>query len=221
MIPVKFGQRQHLEEFRNDGLLHMNSQTYFSRLEADSVRADRFEGSDRIIQPSALQRMTIENADGTKIVILPQHLAGPLLIGLGKKPPCNIFCMFAVTKLTIGPFVDERNFAFGDSFVIVLNTQEFIDRVCSAAAMARLDCDYGLVEYYDVEAYTGEIGPFSKPSAFAYQNEFRFVIHPGSRQPMRLNVGSLLDITTPIHSLSEINRLVDFGVEGTQQAELS
>src|SRR5580658_10036414 len=160
MILMKFGKRQHLEEFRESGLLHMNSDAYFSSLEGDAVRADRFEGSDRIVQPHTLRHMTIESNDGIKIVIPPEHMVGPLLIGLGKRPRCNLFCMFAVTRPIDGVLVDERNFQFGDSFVLVLNTQKFIDRVCSAVNAASLTCKYQLVEYYDAETHSGETGLF-------------------------------------------------------------
>jgi hypothetical protein len=222
MILLKFGKRQHLEEFRRDGLLYLNSQTYFANLEADLVRSDRFEGTDRIIQPKDLKCMTIEsNIDGTKIVIPSDQLVGPVLLASGKRAPCNIYCMFAVTEPSIGPFVDERNFEFGDSFVLVLNTQEFLDRVSSAVRAAGFRHDYRRVEYYDAETHSGETGPFRKPLIFAYQSEFRFVIGPGSGEPVRLSAGSLVDITSDILSLSEINHLVDFGPESAERAGLS
>jgi hypothetical protein len=128
--------------------------------------------------------------------------------------------MFAVTLAVDAPLVDEQAFGFGDSFVLVLNTQEFISRTCKAARSAGFRCMYGLIEYYDVDGYSGETGPFRKPSNFAYQQEFRFLVEPGSSQPIRLAVGSLEDITTPIHASRDINRIVDFGTESAQKAGL-
>jgi hypothetical protein len=219
-VPLKFGKRLHLEQFRNNGLLYMKPQVYFSKLEADPVRKDRFEGTDKIFQPDALKHLTIENnVDGRKIVISPADMAGPLLMSMGKSL-CNIYCMYSVTQTSIGHAVDERNYAFGDSFTIVLNTKEFLARVRSATKAAHFACEYRLVEYYDPDTYSGETGPFRKSSAYAYQNEFRLIVRPGSTGPIELTVGSLLDITTPIHPLSDINDLVDFGEESARQAGL-
>jgi hypothetical protein len=128
--------------------------------------------------------------------------------------------MFSVTAPTDGPFVDERNYAFGDSFIIVLNTQEFINRACAAAHAAGFNFSSGLITYYDKKAYSGETGLFAKPSTFAYQQEFRLAVDPGSSQPVRLRIGNLTDITTPTHSLPDINQLVDFGFDSAKQAGL-
>jgi hypothetical protein len=141
-------------------------------------------------------------------VVPPSQLRGPLLLSLGKSS-CNIYCMFAVTDPT--KFcVDERNFEFGDSFVIVVDQQTFVDRFSVAAKAAHLDLLYNFVEYYDPHILSGDTGPFRKRATFAYQNEFRFVVQPGSRDAIVLQLGSLVDITTDIYPLFEINRLVEF-----------
>jgi len=222
-VLIKFGERQHLNELRHEGLLHLNTTKFFSDLEAksDIVRADRFEGTDRIFQPAAIKNLTIANeAQGINIVIPPDHLAGPLLISLGKNFPCNIYCMFAVTKPGSSPFVDESNFDFGDSFTIVLNTKEFVNRVCNAAKAAGLACDYGLVEYFDPDVHSGETGPFRKSSHFSFQNEFRFVFRPASDKAIKLRLGNLESITSPVLPLRDINKLVDFGFESAKAAGL-
>ncbi|MBC8742985.1 hypothetical protein F6X40_41840 [Paraburkholderia sp. UCT31] len=154
-ILLKFGQRQHIESFRHEGLLYMNSSDYFSKLEDDHVRTDRFEGTDQIQQPHDFAHIRVEAVDDGKVLwIKPEDLAGPVLFNFGRS--ChNIFCMFAVGHPRDGFSVDERNFAFGDSFVIVLNTQAFIDRICAAAVVAGFECQYGPIEYYDVNAHSG------------------------------------------------------------------
>lgn len=222
MVLLKFGQRRHLEEFRHDGLLYMNPQQYFTDLEGDLVRGDRFEGTDMIHQPKDVKHIRIENnVNGDVVLIKPEDMVGPLLIRLSKTQPCNLFCMCAVAQPVDGSFVDERAFEFGDSFIIVLNTQEFMNRICAAVRSAGFGYAHGLVTYYDADDYSGETGPFRKPSVFAYQQEFRFSIMPGSRDPVRLAVGSLENITTPIHSLADINKIVDFGTESARKAGLT
>jgi hypothetical protein len=36
IVLLKFGQRDHLEQLREGGVVYMNPQTYFAKLEADS-----------------------------------------------------------------------------------------------------------------------------------------------------------------------------------------
>ncbi len=210
-ILLKFGQREHLQAFRETGLLYMNSQRYFAErgLASDAVRADRFEGSDRIIQPWDIKRMTFSQKDGPPLEILPPQFVGPVLISFGGDHAWNIFCMFALTYPFPSTLIDERNFAFGDSFIMVLNTQAFIDRTRKAAVAAGFGWKCGPVEYLDYEKHSGETGPFRKPQEFAFQKEFRIAVRPGSRDPILLKVGDLTDITTPIFTLAKINTLIE------------
>jgi hypothetical protein len=220
LMLLKFGQRQHIESFRHEGLLYMNSSAYFSILEGDHVRTDRFEGTDQIQQPHDFAHIRVEAVDDGKVLwIKPEDLAGPVLFNFGRSYH-NIFCMFAVGHSAEDFRVDERNFAFGDSFIIVLNTQAFIDRVCAAAVATGFECHYRPIEYYDVNTHSGETGPFRKPSHFAYQKEFRFALSPGTKTPVRLTLGDLTDITSPIHALSDINSLVTWSTECSREADL-
>jgi hypothetical protein len=78
------------------------------------------------------------------------------------------------------------------------------------SASAWMDCH--LVEYFNPDTYSGEVGPFRKPSSFEYQQEFRIIITPGTVEPVKLKVGNLKDITTTIYSLADINKLVEFNL---------
>jgi hypothetical protein len=220
LILLKFGERQHLSEFREKGLLYLNPLSYFSSLESDSARADPFEGTTTIIQPQHIAEFKFSSCIG-ECTASPSDFVGPIRMSLNRIASCNLYCMFAVTKPIEGELVDKRNFEFGDSFVLVLNTQEFMSRVSLAAQKAGLSGRYGLVEYYDRGERSGEIGPFHKPSTFAYQNEFRIVLRPGSGEPIQLMVGSLLDITSDVSPLREINQIVDFSTKSAREAGLS
>ena len=88
----------------------------------------------------------------------------------------------------------------------------------AAAEKADLGCEYRMVEYFDAATHSGDTGPFRKPLQFAHQNEFRIAVRPGSREPLKLIIGDISDITTPIESLVRINQTVDFDWEGTRQA---
>jgi hypothetical protein len=215
---MKFGDRAHMEAFRA-GKLYTKPLSAFAEMEKDELRKDRFEGASRISQPHAIKRLKIRSADGKEITITSEDLAGPLLMSYGPEVACNVFCMFSIT-VPQNDFCDSRNLRFGDSFVIMLDTMKFIRRVSHAARRLGFGFDAALVEYFDEDGYSGRTGPFRKPSAFAYQQEFRLVLRPGSAEPYILNVGDLSDITSPVHPLADINRICEFGPNNARLAGL-
>lgn len=188
----------------------MNTQRYFAELEDDcGLRADPYETIEFIHQPSMIKSIIIkDNATGREIVLSPKQLRGPFTGGrIGNR--CNLFCMYGICEMAPGKLsVDPRNLKFGDSYVFVTNVQEFLNRVDKASEDAGLAVSWNLVEYYNPKKYSGDVGPFHKSSVFEYQREFRIAVHPGSADPIRLNVGSLEDITGPILPLAEINTAV-------------
>ena len=52
---LKFGEKEHIQELRNNGLLYMNTLAAFTQLESNMARGDCFEGSTTIIQPKHLE----------------------------------------------------------------------------------------------------------------------------------------------------------------------
>ena len=222
MVLLKFGKKEHLRAFRDDGILYMNTLDYFSNLESDVPRSDRLEGTDVIIQPQFIKDLVISNPiTNFTVRMTPTDLGGPITMANTQVAACNIYCLFAVTRPVDGGFVDQRNFEFGDSFVLILKTQEFINRVSTTINAMGLGCKHGLVAYYDPNEHSGKTGPFCKASAFAYQNEYRFLASPSNGTPLRTIVGGLSDITSDVLPLPEINRLVDFGTESAREAGLS
>ena len=220
---IKFGQKEHLEALRSDGLLYMKSLADFAKLESDIARGDGYEGTTHIIQPQHVGDLTLDlNARGRgKFAANPLDLAGPIRIGLNRTSECNVYCMFAITGPIDGELVDSRNLAFGDCFVLVLNVNEFLNRVARATSQARLDCSCGPVEYFDSADYSGEVGRFRKRSLFAHQREFRIVVEPGCDQPRKLLVGSLVDITSEVLPSEKVNQLLDFSTTSFRAAGLA
>jgi hypothetical protein len=226
MVLFKFGKRERLEQLRKDGVVYMRRSSDFAELEAHDVRADRFEGTSRIITQTSIKEFKISGPAAlldnkiqyTSISIPPSDMAGPLSVALDKDA-CNIFSMFALTTPTNPPLADQRVAEFGDSLVIVLNTLAFLDRICSAAKTAGYICQYGLVEYYN-GAYSGQTGPFRKRADLSWQNGFRFIIRPAQSEPLSLFAGSTCDITSEVLPISDIDSLCDFGPESARRAGL-
>lgn len=212
LILMKFGSYHHLEQFRNSGHIYMNSENYFRELEGDLVRQDKYEGIDRFYQSKSIKSLTIGKPGKKQIVLDSENLVGPLTIRFPRYSR-NLFCLFSITDPRKLPIVDERNFLFGDSVIIIKNTQAFIDLVVARGEKAGLDVNCCLVEYFDPASYSGNVGPCKKSNIYSYQNEFRFIVNPGSNEPLILDVGSIVDISTEIFPLNEINSALKFNYE--------
>jgi hypothetical protein len=219
LILFKFGAPEHLRLFREQGLLYMKSLRYFAEKEANSARNDKFEGTSNIIQPWDVGEFVIEHPLVGKHVVDPSELAGPVSLRLDRDASLNVFCMFAVTEPQES-LSHRENLEFGSSFVLVRNTQEFLDRVAKTAKMEGLQVTAGMVKYFDEHKYSGRIGPFLKPSRFGHQREFRLVASPGIPDVRELIIGSIEDITTPVLPLAEIDSIVDFTPASAQAAGL-
>ena len=203
----RFGLRSHLEDLRA-GLVHMNPLPYFTARESLSAsQRDPFEGTDEIYQPKDVISLTFQS-NGKKTVIPSTNLRGPVRIGLGRQAPPNVFCMFGLTDPVTSPLVDPRNLDFGDSFVVVLHTEQFAEPIREAAGNFGYQSEFRAVEYFNESDYSGETGPFRKPTRFEYQREWRFALWPGRAGALRLDVGNLKEITTEIMSLRDINDIV-------------
>jgi hypothetical protein len=206
VVLFRFGARDHLAAFRREGLLYMNSLRHFAKLEGDAARSDRFEGADEIHQPRDIVSLQIGGDDGRPALELKPHLAGPFSFARSA-PSWNVFCMHGMRVVT-DPLVDERNFRFGDSFVIVLDTAAFIERFRDEAKARGLQPEWRPVEYFNAAEHSGDVGPFRKSHAFDYQREFRLALWPGEPGPITLRLGDLTDLTSPVLPLAEINKIV-------------
>jgi hypothetical protein len=231
MVLFKFGERQFLEELRKRGLLYMKASTKFAELEKDAdyasgakvdpVRADRFEGTDFAYHPKrhpiVIEGPGLDSQGNPQHFRIAEDVADHTRVSLDNLS-CNVFCMYATTMPVP---VDERNFGFGNSFVFIKNTLEFLRRVSTTANALGLQYEHKLVEYYDLDKHSGPTGPFRKRSEFAFQNEFRLVVRPACNPARRLEIGSIEDITSEVLPLNEINRRFDFSPEAAQKAGLT
>jgi hypothetical protein len=220
LILFKFGAAEHLRAFREEGLMHMRTLSYFADQEANPARKDRLEGSSSMTQPWDVGDFTIEHPLLGKHQVDPKELAGPVVIRLNREAERNIFCMFAITEPQETPLLHSENLNFGNSFVLVLNRPAFFDRIRKTADSIGLRVDAGLVQYFDEDTYSGTTGAFRKSSRYSYQREFRIVVDPGLSPYRELALGSLEDITTPVLPLSDLDRLVDLTPASARDAGL-
>jgi hypothetical protein len=216
LILFKFGREEHLRSFREQGMLHMRTMQHFAA-EENAARGDRFEGASAIIQPLHL-KMTFSHPLIGSLEVNPNDVVGPVIISYNAEAEQNIFCMFSLTEPTQKPLLNKEHLHFGDHFVLILDANQFLSRVNRAAVAGILTLDMGPVRYYDDATYSGPIGPFQKPSRFAYQQEFRIVLRPGMVPFRNLVVGDLSDITTPVLPLRELDTICDFSEQAAKDA---
>ncbi len=188
---LKFGTKLHMDEFVREGHLFMRPLAEFVAMEQDTLRGDKHEGLTSILQADGCE---LSCTDVNGIWRPVGKIVGPV----GHRDPgalnSNVFCMYALRGSRVTSWVDPRNRGFGDAFVILMDGDEFLRRVRTAAEREGIPLDWGPVEYVDPLTYSGRMGPFRKLSTHAYQSEFRLVIKPGTGQLFSLWVGSLKDI---------------------------
>lgn len=203
----RFGSRHHIEQFVQ-GTLYMNTLDYFAAMEEKEdgdPRCDPFEGVGRTI-PANGGVLSVKIAEDFQPV---GHVTGALKWRPTEGIKASVFCMYALRPPDSPVFVDERNFRFGDTFAVLLDSEEFLRRVRKAAEASGHQLLYRLVEYFDEETYTGPVGIFRKRNAFRYQSEFRIALVPGTNEPYRFAVGDLSDIAQ-IGVLLELNQRLRF-----------
>lgn len=202
---VKFGEQKYIERLCSYGEIYMNNLSYFWQVENDENRHDP---NDSLISYH-MGNKGYAVINGVKINMSYWECRNP--------PPnpetINIFCMYALRPFHGSFPVDERNFAFGDTALVILNGDEFISRVEDVLKKEYLieKSDFNLVEYIP-DNYNGEIKPFRKRERFKHQSEWRLVCVGGSGGPRKLHIDKGLKDISRIIPATEINseiRIVD------------
>jgi hypothetical protein len=209
---LRFDSREHLKDLRRDGLLFMNSLSYFIKLESDPLnplKGDVYEGTDHITQPKHIGQFAFYHPSVGKTEADQSEL-GAIRTSLDRTKSCNVYCMVAITRLGNEESVDKRNINLGDYFVCVTNPKEFLNRISRAAQQHEFHGECELIKYYDQDEYSGKLSRFNKRSIYSYQNEFRVVIESCSKQPLRFYIGDIQDITSEALPSSEVNSFLDF-----------
>ena len=208
---VKFGSREHMEDFRRNGTMYMNTVEYFRVLEGRGHVGDEDEGLQSCYQSDRIN-LKITKSDGESIVLSRENgLTGQILTRNNAVNGQNIFCMYAFLDSGVKPVVDERNLIFGDTYVCITSCTSFLERIDTAAKKAKVKIYKSLVEYVQRDNHNGKMGIFKKFVTHSYQNEYRFVLSHGSSVPYTLSLGDISDITI-IGSSNDINNHIEFEI---------
>lgn len=199
---VKLLKAERVDSFL-DGNVYMNSAAYFKELDsADVVRSDRHEGLHSARQ---VKEISVQDSNGQWIPI--GGIINPVTYFTDESSNFNMFCMYIFNDNPDEPF-NEKNLAFGESFVLILDIVEFLRRVRVAAQNLDRECAHAPVEYVDGSSYDGPMGPFRKFDSFSYQNEYRIVLRGGEGNPITLQIGNIRDIAV-VGQTKELGELIN------------
>ena len=121
-----------------------------------------------------------------------------------------VFCMFSIyPMLQRFSFTDEQKEkmeSFGDTALIILDSEEFVSRVLKAAEEKGFEAHFGEVKYYDPSIDGGNFIlsllkgmwniSFWKRKRYSYQQEGRFVFVSGDKADhIDLDIGDISDIS--------------------------
>jgi hypothetical protein len=222
-----FKQESHREDFLR-GNLYMNRLKYFRQYEEQDKCniGDRHEGLTGWLQPEDV-KMTIEdNETGETFKI--EGLAGPLRLGYHHHDEYHVYCMSALycnddsaktlEMIRSEAMLDVDKGDLGDYCSVIFGLDRFFSRVDSTLdGLTENRSNYGLVEYYDPNTFSGTFKGdeafLRKASSFSHQREFRIFAWDGSKgnDARTLNIGDLSDIVFNCHK-SELNKLVSLDI---------
>jgi hypothetical protein len=87
---------------------------------------------------------------------------------------------------------------FGDTMVLITDTEEFMRRLQEAARLAGYDLHHERVRYVERNC-SADMGPFCKFTDYSYESEWRFMTRePINGDSLVLQLGSIRDIADPV-----------------------
>lgn len=135
-----------------------------------------------------------------------------------------VFCMFGIYSASNAfTFTDkqkEKMLSFGDTALVVLDRDELIKRVISAAKNAGYVPHFGEVRYFNSAEDNGNMIvsvlngmwniAFWKRDKYAFQQESRFVFTPGNGEDhIVLDIGDISDITVVFPAKAVLSAMVE------------
>lgn len=212
---IKFQSTERIESLQ-DGLLYMNSLEWYRKHESESgdvVVGDLFEAMFHINEGKFILPDT-----GEEFEIKDELIAT-------SASNDYVYCMFGVN-----PYSDSFNFTteqkdtiknFGDTALLILDKEEFFNRIRNAALKEGYEIYGGFVRYYDENVDSGNLIlsllsgthniAFWKRKKYVYQQEFRFLVHTQNcaKDHLELNIGDIRDISKVFKTSEILNARVE------------
>lgn len=203
---IKFTSLKWAKRFRK-GELYLNSLDYFRKLEDNGLgRGDLLEGSFGIISKDHFDEMLPKIGLDISSSFKDAIIGGMNLLDEEQKY-FKVLCLYQLNfnlSRRYVDLIDRRIKDFGNSFVLITNTEEFIKRIVNASFSSKYsirEINDGSVEYYNLHTTSQILGPFRKIDYFSWQQEYRVLFIPNRIDsvfdllPLTINIGSIADIS--------------------------
>ncbi|MGJ8734915.1 MAG: hypothetical protein ACSHW4_17285 [Cellulophaga sp.] len=200
---VKFGQKDHIEALQNKGLLYLNTVDFFKKLESEQgTRGDLLEGATEIRNVLEKDKSILTINPGAKSEIKINLTKAQIRQFYNYKG--NIFSLFSIfnnkEETQVIEF-DKSMKTFGETALIITNVNEFLKRLKLELEKQKFKFIWGIVDYYNEnERNLKELDIFSKASTFQNQNEFRVYVENVNNKPLKIEIGSIKEISYIIES---------------------
>lgn len=196
MLFKVFERKEYAEQFLN-GEIFFNPLTNFTKY-IHKERGDRYEGSDYIGNKHTTEIfMKIPNQD-EPITINKSNGLKSVRVSLDNNQFKKICCLYAITRLEMfnkqNFKIDKKMLKFGGHVVQIINSKKFLKRFKSKLDERQCKYKYGLVDYVDLNHYSGKWNAFKKPEDYIHQNEFRFMFVSSHTNAEKINLGDISNI---------------------------
>lgn len=158
---LKFGKKEHMEAFYNEGLLYMNTFDYFINLEDNGDgRADKYEATTLYYAGDGVDDIKLTLGSGDDKITLSRE-GGTLSIAMITDQPTysHLYSMTAIdTKWALENdlLLDERNFADCKDYVVIIHDcNKFIERLTNKLNENKGNSKLSFIEYIDEHNYSG------------------------------------------------------------------
>ena len=190
---MKFGDKKHLKQMQK-GKIYMKRLKFYNDLEEKTGKTDRFDGKWKL--------------EGAELLVYNGLMKTPFLIGKSNDVTVSfgyennpVLCLFCFDKRNMFNYINENDYIkficgftdkqkqelendFGESVLVILDTDEFIKRISSVFTRNGIIYRYGLISYNtgnsedrikSIFQNSSNI-VFNKDLIFNYQQEFRILI---------------------------------------------
>lgn len=212
---IKFQSEDRIKCFR-EGHLYAKTLGYYRKLEEETGDEEIGDGYEAMIHVNEAIIRIPETGE--------EQVLNDELIKTSHSDD-HVFCMFGIyPQLETFAFSEkqkEKMLSFGDTALIILDSDEFINRVIKTAERNGLKAYFNGVKYYDpsydsanmiVDLMKGMWNvAFWKRKSYTYQQEARFVFvsdKPGEDHVI-LDIGDITDITEVVPARQVLNVTVE------------
>ena len=212
---IKFQSVERIESLQH-GHIYAKTLSYYRKLEEKTGDADIGDGFEAMLHVNEGQ--FINQATG-EITYLNDELIATT------ESDDYVFCMFGIYPSTMTfQFSDkqkEKMLSFGDTALIILDSEEFIKRVKIAAEKKGHKTHFDAVNYYDASEDYANVFisllkgiwniAFWKRKSYAYQQEARFVFIPDGSDDdhIEMDIGDVSDISYVVPAEMALTALVE------------